>query len=230
MSTLPDTVAILTGDLVKSSELPTEVLRGIPGTMSDIARSAQQDFGRSVAPRMIDVFRGDSWQWLVTEPKRALRLAVYLRAALRGRFPNLDIDTRVSIGIGPVEALPPTRVSQGLGPAFETSGRALETMPKRRRLVLARASDSDAPELEDGLVGLIDWLATGWTSAQARAISGALAGKTQETIAGAWEPAVTQSVVARHLARAGWEPLASALSTYELAAAEARNPDEGRKV
>ena len=44
-------------------------------------------------------FRGDGWQCLAPAPPLALRAALFLRAHLRAL--DRDVDTRISVGIGP---------------------------------------------------------------------------------------------------------------------------------
>lgn len=209
-------MAALTGDIVDSSRLPTEELQRLPAVLRDIARAARKIWGAELVPLDIDVFRGDGWQWLLTAPAPALRLALYVRAALRSSFPDHEVVSRVAIGLGPVATIPPGRVSQGLGPAFTVSGQSLETAGKHAGLTIARAEGLPAPPaLEAAALGLIDALANGWTAAQARAVTGALAGRTHAEIAADWDPPIDRTAVVRHVERAAWTPILAAIKAWE---------------
>ena len=90
-------LAVLTGDIVRSSKLAPETL---DAAMAGLARGAAA-MGRWEGSRdaSFDRFRGDGWQCLAPSPAMALRAALFLRAHLRAL--DREIDTRVSVGIGP---------------------------------------------------------------------------------------------------------------------------------
>ena len=75
-----------------------------------------------------EIFRGDSWQLLVSPSRYALRLACFIRAGLRSRS---LADTRIGIGLGDVE-MHGDRPGQSDGIAFRLSGRALDGLKKER--------------------------------------------------------------------------------------------------
>ncbi len=66
------------------------------------------------------------------------------------------------------------------------------------------------------LLLVLDIIARNWSSAQARAVCGALLEWTQEKTAENWPGApITQQAVAQHLARAGWDGVRETLAFYE---------------
>jgi hypothetical protein len=134
-----------------------------------------------------------------------------LWSAVRGK----QIDTRIAIGIGPVDALPSGRVSEGTGRAFELSGRALDTMPRHRRLAL---SAGEGPVLEGCSVvfALLDSLSRSWTAKQALAVAFALQDLSQDEIAKRWPGGITQQAVAKHLAAAGWHGIQDGLGFLDV--------------
>ena len=205
--------AVLTGDVVGSSKLDEAARRELPVALKNASQAARALFGKAV-PLEADVFRGDSWQLVVTDAKLGLRAAVFFRAHLHGHSPKVGLDTRIAIGIGTIQFVPHGQVSQGDGPAFRESGQVLESMPKIRRLALS-VTESKTPAGIAPVIGLMDTVMERWTEKQALAVGGVLQGLPQAQIAGLCQPAVTQPVVARHLRQAGWEAVAAGLAYVE---------------
>ncbi len=167
----------------------------------------------------VDTFRHDRWQWLLAEPILALRAAVFMRAGLRGRsHGRRKLDARIAIGIGPTETISKRRVSNSRGLAFALSGKTLDAM-KDSRLAYAGSDESDGASgwLSDCVVPLLDCIVTDWTAAEARAVHGALLGRTQQQTAERW-PVVkatgerpTRQAVAKALSGAHWTAVKSVL-------------------
>ena len=197
--------AILTGDIVRSTELGGTLHKRLEraGTLA-----AEVVTGTTSA---VDVFRGDAWQMAVQPSADALAAAIRFRIALRWLDDPPHADTRVAIGIGDVPKLPKGRISQGNGPVFQLSGRGLDEMNRGRRMTV-RAEDGRLGANLDAIVDLIDTLMTQWTEAQAFAVDFALLGWTQQQAAEAWSPEpITQQTVNKHLQRAGWPAIQRAL-------------------
>jgi hypothetical protein len=201
--------SVITGDVVGSSKLSTAERKRLLVVLNEASRAAQRSFGKEV-PLPIDIFRGDSWQLVVTEPKEAIRIGLFLRAEFRATWGRGTSDTRLAIGIGTINFIPARRVSEGDGEAFRRSGSALEGMKNDVRMELSLPDKALEKNL-NAIVYLIDTIAGRWTDKQARAVTGALRGLTQEEIASMWKPRITQQSVNRHLGRAGWKGIGLAL-------------------
>jgi hypothetical protein len=175
--------AVLTGDVVGSTSTQPA------GSWADVLRSVTTCISLSrpevfVQPSGIDVFRGDSWQ-LVARPAKALWLAVLIRALLRA---YTGCDSRIAIGVGLVDTVPSTRVSEGSGPAYVASGRALTEMAALGHR-LSLSIEAFAPHeaaMATAIVRLLDGLIQGWTTRQALAIAGQLRGWSHEFTARQW--------------------------------------------
>lgn len=225
-SALPGDVqigAVITGDIVRStgySVAQREKIRSaIPSIMQALA--AQPDY-QAVMPVPVQVFRGDSWQFLTTRPETALRVALYLRAVfLSGAISSLKVKSKMSIAVGAVYYTQ-GKNSSGDGPAYMLSGQNLDQITRKStsKLVfdVANPVTLPAPVLE-GLRVIctgLDFISSGWTPAQARAIGQALLGGTSAQIAGKWgENGVTSRTIDRHLYRGGWGYLQHALIYFE---------------
>ena len=205
--------AVVTGDMVGYTGLSEDERVGI----IDVLRHAHTEVVRHLGGHTstaLDVFRGDSWQFVVSAPDQSLRAALLFRAIMISR----SLDTRLAIGIGTVDFLPSAGVPTGDGEAFRSSGAALDGMPRGERMVIRAQGfigSMDRATL-DVLVALLDALVSSWTPRQAAAVSGALMGLSQRTMASEWEGgAISQQAVAQHLDRARWNAVARALQHFE---------------
>ncbi len=206
--------AVITGDIVDSSKLPKAQRAALPGLIANASQETRKAFPDAV-PLAADVFRGDGWQLLVSDPVRSLRIGLFFRACLRSASERgRGLDTRMAMAVGSVDFVR-GRVSQGDGEAYRLSGRALETMPRKQRLRLEVAGAKDDLQALGIIVRLIDVLAQHWTGRQALAVRAALCGWTQEEIAKQWSGSITQQAVTKHLDAAEWPALEAALSQVE---------------
>lgn len=209
--------AVLTGDIVASSRTSPEGRRHLP----ELIRAAGEDLPRRYREAVhgeIDVFRGDSWQMVLGQPREALRIAVFLRARLRSEPGFRRLDSRISIGFGSIAYLPDQNVSTGNGQAFQLSGEGLEALPNHAWMSLSfpRQQRSVITQGLNVVVQLIDLQVQRWTGKQAEAVSGALIDLTQREIATAWfREQVTQQTISQHLDGAGWVQVKDGLSYFE---------------
>lgn len=217
MKTDNQNYAILTGDIVKSSALKSEDREKLSKTLLRATKYLRDIFAHSI-PSNIDIFRGDSWQLLVTKPEMSLKIAVMLRAFLKKDMNNPKIDTRIAIGIGTIDFVQNNKISYGDGEAFRISGMSLEDMPKEYNIAIAFAEffKNDLTRSLDVISKLIDYQIKNWTIQQTRAIFGALKNLTQKQIASEiFKSSITQQAVADHLNKAGWMYIKLALEFYE---------------
>ena len=194
--------AVLSGDIIGSTALSVEELESIRA----LVRSTVADF-RSVRPGVItsdaEFFRGDSWQVCLADPGHALRLALYVRAKLRG---DIKSDTRIAIGIGSAERIVPDQVSLSIGEAFVLSGRALDAMTGH--FELGGALPRKAGPMNHWFPVILHLCSTfvrSWTQRQAQIVTIALAtpDSTHEGIAKTLDPPVSKQTVTDSLAGAG---------------------------
>lgn len=190
-------VAVLTGDVVRSTSLASEDRARLSDLLRQAAAFVQED-DPDLAPLPLAIFRGDAWQWLVVDRAQALRAAVLFRCSFRGQEPDLKLDTRVAIGVGTIDFLNEERLSESDGSAFRMSGYVLEKLPKKRCLGVdwAEGSVPDKTDLRRRIVSLVDLLVSDLTARQARGLSGYLRGWTQQRVGELWDPPITQQSVA----------------------------------
>jgi len=66
------------------------------------------------------IFRGDSFQGVLSRPDEALNAALIIRASLLSKFKGkrTRLDSRIAIGIGKIDYLPLDQAGEGDGEAF----------------------------------------------------------------------------------------------------------------
>lgn len=205
--------AILTGDIVGSSELSAAQRKKLLTALQDTSKELRSLY-KDVIPFDADIFRGDSWQLLVTQPNLSLRIALLFRSTLKGKMEIRNFDSKIFIGIGSIDSLPGKRVSLGSGQAFVLSGRGLEKLKNYRMGIDYPAfGKNDYLKL---VIQLVDVFASNWTVKQSIAVSGALKGWPQQKIAESWgDDKLTQQAVHKHLLSAFWLPIEEVLEKIE---------------
>ncbi len=219
-------VAVITGDVIAFKSLPASVRSRMPQVIVDAGRSFNDAFGPAM-PWDADVFRGDGWQALIEDPVQGLRAALFFRAYIRSVVTGHNVDTRMAIGIGPVDYVPPGNIAAGDGAAYRASGSLLGKMnsarkgrirctfahpPERERDFL---EDTPDQELIDAVVRLAGTIGDSWRSRRALAVTGALKGWTQAVIAQNWPGPISRQAVGKHLQRAGWDAISHGLAVFE---------------
>jgi len=214
--------AVLTGDLVNSSRLTSDESQKAMQWLRDAAGKLNDLHPHSIEGKL-DTFRHDSWQLLMGKPFLCLRVAVYFRTALKLHSDKkAKYDTRISMGIGEVEMIAESRVSDSRGPAFTISGKNLDTMDRNRLVCEAQGEDSTDFALMGRIaVPLLDCVVSDWTPTEAHAVHGTLEGLTQENIAQLLPPnprtgkAVTRQAVSDSLERGYWGTVENVLNGIE---------------
>ncbi len=204
--------SVVTGDIVSSSRLSKRERKNLYDVMKQGAAELRQRYPRAV-PFDVDIFRGDSWQFLVSDIPDTLRTALFYRLYIRIRMENIS-DTRVSIGVGKVSFVSETRVSEGAGPAYQISGKGLDGL-KRSRMSLQFEDNKDFNSYSEILIMVIDSLVTSLTYRQALAVYGALQGWSQKDIVALWDRPITQQAVSDHLKSARWDLLEKSIEYIE---------------
>jgi hypothetical protein len=218
--------AVLTGDIVDSSRLSENSAGSISRILERTGEWVKTHF-QSAVQGPIDVFRGDSWQLVVSEPAQAIRIGLLFRVFLRAEY---GIDSRVSIGFGEIDYLPLENISTGTGQAFTLSGQGLESHLKSARMNLIIPSLIGTLEGQglEIITQLIDLQVGGWTKGQSQAVAGALIDLTQAEIAGSWQPEpVSQQAISQHLESAGWSRIKNALLYLEEVLSALYSPGVG---
>lgn len=212
--------AVLTGDLVNSSRLTSELSRQAMQELKSASTLFNTAFPGAVHGVM-DTFRHDSWQLLLDKPEHAFRMALFLRCVLKmNSSASIKYDTRVSIGIGKVDFVAENRISDSRGTAFTISGKGLDVMKNALLAFDGVFADPVAwHEISLAVVPLLDCIVTDWTPVESGVVSAALLGKTQQEtvdyLLSKQGDAPTRQAVSDSLSRAHWSTVSGVLAWAE---------------
>lgn len=235
--------AVLTGDLIGSTEAPPEAVDQTMTLLADLAR-------RIGAWTRFTRYRGDGWQIYLENPGSALSTVLFMWASLRM---SRTIESRIAVGLGlapvrlernalaagaaiktgqphPLNALAPfglqdiarspfnalavSDLSGEMGTAFTASGRALDGMGRNQYIALA---GQGVDPLHQRLFALIDDRINDWSVEQAEVMALAFApeGKmTQNTMAECL--GISRQAVAARLQSGGFLQLYGAALDFDL--------------
>lgn len=131
---------VITADVIGSTKMNLQQRNALPETLDKLADELQK-----ICPVRLEMYRGDSFQVLVEDYKKAPLIAVLLRLGLiqKSQSDEQKIDARISIGIGGVSYMADT-LGKSDGEAFVLSGRAFERIEKKSLLVVTSDEDINA--------------------------------------------------------------------------------------
>ncbi|MFN4171495.1 MAG: hypothetical protein ACK4GW_07050 [Pseudorhodobacter sp.] len=201
---MTDHIAILTGDLVGSTDAPAGRVSDTMILLAAIAREIGPDcrFTRH---------RGDGWQMALTEPGDCLWACLYILARLRADPDALP--SRIAAGIGAYHPTDATDLSTAMGPAFTASGRALDQMARGQYLALS-GKKTEIDRFRKLAFAFAEEHAIRWSKEQAEAMAHALHpdAPTQEQIAQAL--GISRQAVGLRLKAAGYHVLDQACLAF----------------
>ncbi len=201
--------AVLTGDLIGYSRFKPKD--------REVVISILKAVFRKLPPGMIaskfHIFRGDSFQGVLSMPDEALLAALIIRSGLISGFSgkNHRLDARIAIGLGTIDRLG-RRAGEGDGEAFRNSGTGLDGMKKGEQNMTALTPWKELNEELRTECALLDALIMRWSREQAEAIMHHIMGKTQEEIAGSLK--ISQPAVFQRLKTGGMRAVQEFLRRY----------------
>lgn len=126
-------VSVITGDIINSKRnSPKAWLKPLKKELDAIGKS----------PKFWEIYRGDSFQVIVSDPKNALLTAIKIKATLKS---IQGINVRMSIGMGSRTHNAP-KITESNGSAFVHSGEKFETLKKEKQNL---AIKSDWPVFDE---------------------------------------------------------------------------------
>lgn len=212
---MPQTIAVLTGDIVKSSRLSAGELDRLFAAL-DAAIADMRRWPDAPALLAWSRYRGDGWQMALGRPEWALRACLYLRAAIRAA--SAQFETRIGAGIGMADGVDAGDLGAATGPAFERSGRCLEDLGKHFLFGVDTADgDAKTASLFGSVFVMADALSRGWTQRQAEVMRYVLMPEApnQTEIGANLRPPIAQQAVNDHYLVAHGPVLMAAIATVE---------------
>ena len=125
-------IAVITGDIINSKKLnPKKWLKPLKAELDTIGPG----------PKCWEIYRGDSFQLMMTNPEDVLATAIKIKATLKS-ISNMDV--RMAIGIG-TKTHSAQKVTESNGTAFIHSGEKFEMLKKEKQNLAVK---SDWPEFD----------------------------------------------------------------------------------
>ena len=183
--------AVLTGDLIGSTQAPAPQLEATMALLADTAQNIDDDarFTR---------FRGDGWQMYLHNAGNCLWACLLIMARIKAS--SIGISTRISVGIGPVHSLGASGLSAASGPAFIQSGRGLDDMTGAQTLCL---NGCTVDRMQTALFAFAAERANRWSREQAEVMALALNAHAPSRAIIAQGLGITRQAVDARLAAAG---------------------------
>ncbi|MEP3298836.1 MAG: hypothetical protein ABJO27_20575 [Pseudoruegeria sp.] len=204
---MSNNIAVLTGDLIGSTRKPPAT---VDAAMSVLAKASDTLSEWQEASVHFTRARGDGWQLALTSPVLGLRSCLFLRASLRAA--NLDLNTRISVGVGLGSLSTSGDLNGASGDAFVLSGHGLDRLTKKQSFSFNNSEENSPLQ---AIFILADALSDGWTVAQAASMAGALSphAPTQSELAKTLGH--SRQAIQKSLSSAQFEALRQAIDVYE---------------
>jgi hypothetical protein len=204
MRTVHSLHAVITGDIVNSSNLGT----GAEETLLQALQSV-------LSPYLTEFYRGDSLQAFLKDPAVSLRVALLCRttaiSVTAGEDGPAVSDVRIGIGLGSVTQ-PVRAPGTARGEAFLLSGRGLDGIQKTERRLTIVSGQVIADIGLEAMADHLDAIYRQMTPKQAAAIGWLLRGVTQQEVAAKLNK--SRSTISQLAAAGGWTEIEKILQLF----------------
>lgn len=211
--------AVITADLIESSQYEEEVLKKVLDTLtSEFDQIIKQHKKKNVR---LSIYRGDSFQGIIEDPVNALLISLQIKAAInsihlkqtgKNRAYSKIADFKIAIGIGSID-MERKAISESNGQAFQFSGRSLDEMKTGNRKTRLKTPDPEVDDEFNTSFYLLDTITDKWSTASAEVVYYLLKGLKEQEIAA--ELNITQSAVNQRKKASGWEAITGLLERYQ---------------
>jgi len=206
--------SVLTGDLIGYSKLKGHDRENLLDVLKNVLKEIERNQNGYKEKNRFGIFRGDSFQGLITDISKALIYALKIKSRLKSFSlgdSRLEFDARIAVGIGKVDNIK-KNISESDGEAFRLSGPALDKMVSQNRLKIV-TPDKDLNEEFNLMCLFMDAIINRWTQAQSEVMYYLLDDMNQVTIAEKLK--VSQAAINQRIMAADWYVIDAALSRYK---------------
>ena len=207
-------VAVLTADLINSTTYDKKTLQQVIAVLKEEFEelNTRED-------AIFAIFRGDSFQGILKQPKDALHIALKLKTSIckvqsttQKKSSSPMADVRIAIGIGEAE-YNENAIAESNGEAFHLSGKTLDTMKSENKKISLKTANADINGEFQVSLKFLDSLTDKWSIASAEVVYFLLKGLKEQQIANE----LHRSQAAIHLRKkaAGWEEIQLLLQRFE---------------
>lgn len=212
-------IAVLTADLIDSTQYEEEVLERVLNTLKEEFEYIRAHYGEQNV--RFKIYRGDSFQGVVKAPVEALQIALQIKAAVnrihlrktkKSRAYSKIADFKLAIGIG-AQQLEREAIAESNGQAYQFSGRSLDEMKFESRKTRIKTPDENINNEFNTAFLLLDTITDKWSTASAEVVYYLLRGLKEREVAA--EINISQSAVNQRKKAAGWDAIAQLLQRYQ---------------
>jgi len=213
-------IAVITADIVNYTSLTNLesnlVLNSVHTMFEEL------DSYRTNIDKRFSIKRGDNIQIEISSPGVALDVALLLKSAVnkiilrdkkninKNRKPFVDI--RISIGVGKI-AVKRETVNESSGDAYIFSGRTLDMMQKKKRLLSVKCYDKQVNDELDTEFRLLEAIMGSWRITSCEVIYWKLMGMYDKDIARKLK--ISKSAITQRKKSAGWKGVEALLERYK---------------
>jgi len=207
-------VAVLTADLINSTTYDKKTLQQVIAVLKEEFEELN-----SREDAIFAIFRGDSFQGILKQPKDALHIALKLKTSIckvqsttQKKSSSPMADVRIAIGIGEAE-YNENAIAESNGEAFHLSGKTLDTMKSENKKISLKTANAEINGEFQVSLKFLDSLTDKWSIASAEVVYFLLKGLKEQQIANE----LHRSQAAIHLRKkaAGWEEIQLLLQRFE---------------
>ncbi len=212
-------IAVLTADLIDSSQYEEEILENVLNSLSEEFRRLTEQYGTENV--RFNIYRGDSFQGIISQPEKALEITLQIKTAInkihlketsKNKAYSKIADFKMAIGIG-TQDFERESISESNGQAFLFSGRTLDAMKNDYRKTLIKTEDEDINDEFNTSFYLLDTLTEKWSTASAEVVYYLLNGMKEREIA--TEIGISQSAINQRKKAAGWDAISGLVHRFE---------------
>ncbi len=219
--------AIITGDIIHSTRMTVDQRTWLFKEIAKALKVWNKDF-----KMRSEIFRGDSFQCLISDPKDALKVALIIKTFIRSLnpshsyevskksnpaikrnviYPSWIFDARIAIGIGEVDSFS-GRLAVSSGEAFSLSGHLLDKIKNKKQSIAIASNDDYNNELETESI-LLDAIISKTSALQCEVINSKLLGYTEIEIAKEFK--IMQSAVNQRSNSGNWNAINAMVERFE---------------
>ncbi|NNJ81831.1 MAG: hypothetical protein HKP11_06520 [Flavobacteriaceae bacterium] len=212
------TIAVITGDLVNSSQFSHTRLQAIIQRLKNEFETIQSE--KRTNRITFTMFRGDSFQGIVEDPCEALQISLQIKALINSFNDSGEVagntvpiaDVRISIGIGEASYdLDAINVSNG--EAFQFSGRTLDSMKAEHVKMALRTANAQINDEFRVHMKFLDSITDRWSMASAEVVYFLLKRYKERQIAQKLNR--SQAAINHRKKAAGWDEIQLLFDRYE---------------
>jgi len=203
--------AVITADIIGYTKLTSNDANIVLNTIHSLFN--ELSLKRNNLSSSFSIKRGDSIQGEISNPAKALKIALLLKTAVRKlKLEGKNLDIRIAIGVGNIENKR-NSIDESFGEAYIYSGRSLDAMKNDRRVFVVKTNNETVNEELDVELILLEAIMSGWKTTSAEVLYYTLLGFNETEIAEKLN--VSQSAINQRKKTAGWVAVEALVNRYD---------------